>query len=208
VGGALDISVWSREFIEKLTVPYRAEVFPELYPEQRLITVLLSTLHRPFTRLPDSLSRLYATTTSTASKRFDALSSSCQKFIYKIWRFHGGYYEECLPLGYKPPVHTSWEIHYVSAGEPRRLMLCKMWDFHGGDYEEYRLLGYYTMWLLLRSDVSEERIALRRHVPPKRRFFQESHGVTFQKKASFCFYVVPVHTCYVSNPHRRFWSHH
>jgi hypothetical protein len=60
----------------------------------------------------------------------------------KIWGLHGGDYEECRLLGFKIPVHTSQESHYVSATEPSRLMLCKIWDFHGGDYEECRLLGY------------------------------------------------------------------
>jgi hypothetical protein len=60
----------------------------------------------------------------------------------KIWGFHGGDYEKCRLLGYKNPVRTSQETHYVSATEPSRLMLCKIWGFHGGDYEECRLLGY------------------------------------------------------------------
>jgi hypothetical protein len=38
------------------------------------------------------------------------LTSSC-----KIWRSHGGDYEEWRVLGYKNPVHTSQETHYVSA---------------------------------------------------------------------------------------------
>jgi hypothetical protein len=59
----------------------------------------------------------------------------------KIWGFRGGDYEECCLLGYKYPVHTSQEKHYVSATEPSRLMLCKIWGFYGGDYEEYCLLG-------------------------------------------------------------------
>jgi hypothetical protein len=40
--------------------------------------------------------------------------------------FHGGNYEECRLLGYKNPVHTSQETHYVSAIEPSRLMLSKI----------------------------------------------------------------------------------
>jgi hypothetical protein len=35
----------------------------------------------------------------------------------------------------------------------------KTWGFHSGDYEEWRLLGCYAVWLLLRTDVSEERCA-------------------------------------------------
>jgi hypothetical protein len=38
--------------------------------------------------------------------------------------FHGGDYKEHRLLGYKNPVHTSQEKHYVSAGEPSRLILC------------------------------------------------------------------------------------
>jgi hypothetical protein len=60
----------------------------------------------------------------------------------KVCGFHGGNYEEYRLLGYKNPVRTSQETHYVSATEPNQLMLCKISCFHGGDYEEYRLLGY------------------------------------------------------------------
>jgi hypothetical protein len=38
-------------------------------------------------------------------------------------------------------------------------MLCKIFGFHVGDPEEYCLLGCYAVWLLLRTGVSEERIA-------------------------------------------------
>jgi hypothetical protein len=62
--------------------------------------------------------------------------------LCKIWGFHGGDYEEFRLLGYKNPVRTSQETHYVSATEPSRLMLCKIWGFHGSDYEDFRLLGY------------------------------------------------------------------
>jgi hypothetical protein len=61
---------------------------------------------------------------------------------YEVWGFHGGHYEECRLLGYKTPVPTSQEAHYVSATVLSRLMLCKIWGFHGGDYEKCRLLGY------------------------------------------------------------------
>jgi hypothetical protein len=64
--------------------------------------------------------------------------------LYNTWGFHGSDYEECRLLGYKNPVRTSQETHYVSATEPSRLMLCKIWGFHGRDYEECRLLGYKT----------------------------------------------------------------
>jgi hypothetical protein len=53
----------------------------------------------------------------------------------KIWGFHGGDDEECRILGYKNPVRTSQETHYVPATESSQLMLCKIWGFHGGDYE-------------------------------------------------------------------------
>jgi hypothetical protein len=62
--------------------------------------------------------------------------------LCKIWGFYGGDYEECRLLGYKTPVLTSQETHYVSATELSRLMLCKIWGLHGGDYEEWRLPGY------------------------------------------------------------------
>jgi hypothetical protein len=62
--------------------------------------------------------------------------------LCKIWNFHSGDYEECRLLGFKNPVRTSQETHYVSATESSQLMLCKIWCFHGGNYEECRLLGY------------------------------------------------------------------
>jgi hypothetical protein len=49
--------------------------------------------------------------------------------------------EECRLLGYKNPVRTSQETHYVSATETSQLILCKMRRIHGNDYEECRLLG-------------------------------------------------------------------
>jgi hypothetical protein len=39
---------------------------------------------------------------------------------------YGCDYEECRLLGYKNPVRTSQETHYVSAPEHSRLMLCKI----------------------------------------------------------------------------------
>jgi hypothetical protein len=56
--------------------------------------------------------------------------------------------EECRLLGYKNPVCTSQETHYLSATESSQLMLCKILSIHGGDYEECRLLGCYAEWLL------------------------------------------------------------
>jgi hypothetical protein len=77
-------------------------------------------------------------------------SSSCKLTIClcKIWGFHGSDYKECRLLGYKTPVRTSQETHYLSATESSQLMLCKIWGSHGGEYEEWRLLGYYAEWLL------------------------------------------------------------
>jgi hypothetical protein len=51
-------------------------------------------------------------------------------------------YDEWRLLGYKNPVCTSQETHYLSATEFSRLMLCKIWSFHSGDYEECRLQRY------------------------------------------------------------------
>jgi hypothetical protein len=45
--------------------------------------------------------------------------------VCKIWGSHGGDYEERRLLGYKNPVRTSQETHYVSATESTQLMLCK-----------------------------------------------------------------------------------
>jgi hypothetical protein len=47
-------------------------------------------------------------------------------WVCEICGFHGGDYEECRLLGYKNPVHTSQGTNYVSATEPRRLMLGKI----------------------------------------------------------------------------------
>jgi hypothetical protein len=66
----------------------------------------------------------------------------------KIWGFHDGDYEECRLLGYKNPVRTSQQTHYVSATELSRLMLCKIWSFHGSDYEDWCLVGCYAVYLL------------------------------------------------------------
>jgi hypothetical protein len=60
---------------------------------------------------------------------------------------------------YKTPVRTSQETHYVSATESSQLILCKICRIHCGDYEECRLLGCDTVWVLLKIDESEERIA-------------------------------------------------
>jgi hypothetical protein len=62
--------------------------------------------------------------------------------LFTILGFNGEDYEECRLLGYKNPVRTSQETHYVSATEPSRLMLFTILCFNGGDYEECRLLRY------------------------------------------------------------------
>jgi hypothetical protein len=80
--------------------------------------------------------------------------SSTKKWLCKIWGFHRGDYEECRLLGYKNPIRTSQETHYVSATEISRLMLCKIWGFHGGDYEECRLLGYKTQFVPHRKHIT------------------------------------------------------
>jgi hypothetical protein len=72
----------------------------------------------------------------------------------KIVGFHGGDYEECRLLGYKTPVRTSQETHYVSATESSHLMLCKIVGFHGGHYEECRLLGYKNQFVLHRRHIT------------------------------------------------------
>jgi hypothetical protein len=66
----------------------------------------------------------------------------------KVWDFDGGDYEECRLLGYKNPVRTSQETHYVNAADSSQLILCNIWGFDGGDYEEWRLLGCYAVWIL------------------------------------------------------------
>jgi hypothetical protein len=71
--------------------------------------------------------------------------------------FHGSDYEECDLLGYKNPVHTWQETHYVSATEPSLLMLCKICGFHGSDYEECHL-GMLQHVAVVRTDVLKEHI--------------------------------------------------
>jgi hypothetical protein len=74
------------------------------------------------------------------------LASLAQVTSLQIWTFFS--YEEYRLLGYKNPVRTSQETHYICATEPSQLMLCKIWWFHDSDYEECRLLGCYVMWYL------------------------------------------------------------
>jgi hypothetical protein len=70
------------------------------------------------------------------------------QILWKIWGFYCNDYEECRHLGYKNPIRSSQETHYISATESSRLMLCKIWSSHGDDYEECRLLGSDAAWLL------------------------------------------------------------
>jgi hypothetical protein len=46
--------------------------------------------------------------------------------VCEFWGFHGCDYEECRLLGYKNPVRTLQETHYISATDPSRLMLGKI----------------------------------------------------------------------------------
>jgi hypothetical protein len=69
------------------------------------------------------------------------VTSPLQSSARKIWGFHGGYYEECI-LGYKKPLRTSQETHYISATESSQLTFCKILGIDGGDYKECRLLDY------------------------------------------------------------------
>jgi hypothetical protein len=77
-------------------------------------------------------------------------------WLRKIWGFHGSDYEECRLLGYKNPVRTSQETHYVSTTESSQLMLYKTWGFRGGDYEECCSSGMLRHVALVRTDVPEK----------------------------------------------------
>jgi hypothetical protein len=85
----------------------------------------------------ETLNREFVSGVSSISKWALKHSVPC-----KIWGFRGDDYEECRLLGYKNPVRTSQETHYVSATKSSRSMLCKIWGFHGSDYEDCRLLEY------------------------------------------------------------------
>jgi hypothetical protein len=82
------------------------------------------------------------------------------------------------------------------------MTLCKIWGFHGGDYEDriyeqrhrvaftrivVRLLVLLTLFL---AHLFFEYWWLRRYVPPKLRFLQESCDVTSQKAAFFFSHVI------------------
>jgi hypothetical protein len=62
--------------------------------------------------------------------------------LRKIWRFHGGNYEEYRLLGYKT-LFLPHRKHIISPLDSLA-QLCKIEGFHGGDYKEFRLLGYKT----------------------------------------------------------------
>jgi hypothetical protein len=74
--------------------------------------------------------------------------------LRNICGFHGDDYEEFRLVGYKNPVRTSLETHFVSAAESRWLMLCKICGFYGGDYEEFRLLDIRTQFIPHRIHVT------------------------------------------------------
>jgi hypothetical protein len=79
---------------------------------------------------------MYPGTAGHQAEGLEFLSLSCYKHnipVCEFWGFHGSDYEECRPLGYKNPVHTSQQTHYISVTESSQLMLCKIWGFHGGD---------------------------------------------------------------------------
>jgi hypothetical protein len=75
--------------------------------------------------------------------------------LCKIWGFHGGDYEECRFLGYKNPVRTSQEKHYVSTTESSQLMLCKM-RFSRRWLWRMSSSGMLRRVALVRTDVSKE----------------------------------------------------
>jgi hypothetical protein len=56
--------------------------------------------------------------------------------------FLGDGYEERRLLGYRNPISTSQETHYISTTEHSQLMPCKIRGSHGGVYEDCPLLGY------------------------------------------------------------------
>jgi hypothetical protein len=110
--------------------------------------------------------------------------------LCKISVFHGGDYEECRLLGYKHPVRTSQETHYVSTTESSQLMLCKFevftavtmknavfWDVTlFGSCKNRRFGGFLPSWWW------------RCYVPPISRFLKEPHDVTSQKTPFFMQY--------------------
>jgi hypothetical protein len=53
-------------------------------------------------------------------------NAHCPKGTTEIPFYNFQYHEECRLLGYKTPVRTSQETHYVSTTEFSKLMLCKI----------------------------------------------------------------------------------
>jgi hypothetical protein len=79
----------------------------------------------------------------TSAGNFDLLFSVKRNYSeVPAWKRVTSIIEEWRLLGYKTPVHTSQETHYVSATESSQLMLCKIWDFHDDDCEKCRLMRY------------------------------------------------------------------
>jgi hypothetical protein len=141
--------------------------------------------------------------------------------LYKIWGRHGGDYEECRLLGYKIPVRTWQETHYVSGTEPNQLntkdlSLSWRWLWWIPSFGMLRCVAF------VRSDLSEEcfasiirveriseQMCLARwflspwwwgkYVPPEHRFLKEPHGVTSHRMAFFCYetilFLFSVHNC-------------
>jgi hypothetical protein len=54
-----------------------------------------------------------------------SICSLVKSIVSMIWGFYGGDYVECCLLGYKNPVRTSQDTHYISATEPSQLILYK-----------------------------------------------------------------------------------
>jgi hypothetical protein len=116
-----------------------------------------------------------------------------------ITGLHGSDYEEYRLLGYKNPVRTSQEIHYISATQPSRLMLCKIWGLHGGDYEECRIQLLVTAHVVPSSRILFN-LRWERCVPPKHRIVQVPYGPTSQTTHSsvYLFCVLCQRLCAVS----------
>jgi hypothetical protein len=99
--------------------------------------------------------------------------------ICKKWRFPAGDYEEYRLLGYKNPVRTSQETHYLSRDQPVNSIQITV--FHGSDYEECCLLGCGAVSLFRNRRLVPKLFSpwrWRRYIPPKRRFLQEPHAIT------------------------------
>jgi hypothetical protein len=89
-----------------------------------------------FQALPSSLERSSLGITGRQTHCRDKPRNHHVRFevLTLVTGFHGGDYEECHLLGYKIPVCTSQETHYISATDASQLMLRKISpSFHGGD---------------------------------------------------------------------------